>query len=539
MFNTLRNKMKPMTCIKQKDRFNLVKPQCKLICDLRSSSENLLTPLNISEMYIYEELIIILSEDGTIYLVDILASISNKYIYKTIKSFSHPNKLAKSISLNLANGSLLIVYLMRDSYLAELKCAKITLQNLKEYLEGSVEINGVEIEDIFKSENLSSPAFVEFDEFNNKIITRNSLSTYKVWNMKDFKLVFEMTDKRIDEIRTADGIFLTIRSQDTHDKLLLSVYEIGTGKLVINYEINLIPMVELEILEIFDKVLLLKQAGSNSLIVNLITFEYNIIKNDFLDEKSLFMFINKSNSFVTLNRNTLIFYSIKGEELRRIKNDNIDMIYPNHVHLTCDRNYLLVYWEERKEKSRCNMNNMMNNFNNTMNTNLKTPKSKNVTAKSSKILYTESNYALPEFEYTGEVKNNCDTILSKFVDSNDSEISEVKNSQNPDILSSEFFFSQSIIVKSHKDYDNNGSKHSKEIFKGEFELISLSEKLGETKLIINSDNINIPCKITEMIAFLKSEPKDELEKVSYSIFNTKTMRIYIMMQSGKIFECGI
>ena len=535
MFNTLRNKMKPITDIKHKDRFDLIKPQCKLICDIRGSCENLSTPLNISEMYIYEELLIILSEDGTIYLVDIIPFTSNKDNFKIIKSFSHPNKLAKSISLNLANGSLLIVYLMRDSNIAELKCAKIMLQNLKEYLEGSVGINCLEIEDIFKTENLSSPAFVEFDEFNNKIITRNSLSTYKVWNMKDFKLVFEMTDRRIDEIRTADGIFLTIRSQDTHEKLLLSIYEIGTGKLVINYEISLIPMVELEILEIFDKVLLLKQAGSNSLIVNLINFEYNIIKNEFFDEKSLFMFINKSNSFVTLNRNTLIFYSIKGEELRRINNDNIDMIYPNHVHLTFDRSYLLVYWEERKEKSRNNMNNMTYYLNNTVNTILKTPKSKNVTAKSSKILYTDSNFALPEFEYTGEVKNNCETILSKFVDSNDSEISEVKDSHNVDHMDSELFFSQSIKKKCY----NYGRKDNKEIFKGEFELISLTEKLGETKLIVNSDNINIPCKQTQMIALLNSEGKDELEKVSYSVFNTKTMRMYIMMQSGKLYECSI
>ena len=540
MFNSFRNANK-LHLKKPSDRFSYIKPQMKLICDIKTNcnTDSQMNTQSISEMYFFEDLLIILSEDGVIYIVDILCTHNQQsqpdiIPVRSIPFYSTHKKIAKSISLNLANGSLLIVYLLRDANFAELKCARISLLSLKQFMKGTIELLQINPEVIFQTENLSSPAFVEFDEFNAKIITRNSLATYKVWSMKDFKLVFEMTDKRIEEIRTADGIFLTIRSEETNERLLLSIYEIDSGRLVINYDINLVHLVELEILEIFDKVLLLKQAGSNALIINLINFEYHFIKNDNLDERTLFMYINKANIFVSLNKNSLIFYSIRGEELRSIKNENIDAIAPNFVHLTGDKNYLLVYWEKRKECAEILGNTQVNHYNN-----LRTPKSKNMTGKSSKVLLTEnSNFSRGDNILLASVVKNANTSMSKLINSSMSDISNVNDVS--DKWTSEMCFSRSA--------SKYVTKKRNEIFKGEFELINLKETFTESKLCIDSDNLNICAKdkfpernmnennIKDNFSF---DLENESEEVNYFIFNTKTMRMYIIMQSGKLYECAI
>jgi hypothetical protein len=523
MFNTLRHVYKNQ--IKEKDRFFYIKPSLNLICDMSRYLENFETPLIVNDMYLEDELLIILSEDGTIYLVNIMdvqmSKIKNNlnknnFYVRELKNFSTKTKFAKSISINQTNNSLLIVYLTKESNTtAELKCSMINLNQLKEYVKGTTQ--NIQSVDIFVTENLSSPAFVEFDEFNSKIITRNSLATYKVWNMKDLKLIFELTDKRIEEIRTADGIFMTIRSVEANDKLLLSIYDIENGKLVINYEVDLIVGVELEILEIFDRVLLLKQAGNPPLIVNLITFEYNIIKNDQLDEKSMFMFINKSNLFATLHQNYLIFYSMNGEEMRSIKNENIENISPNFVHLTQDKNYLLVYWEERHN------HNNMNTGGNKNYTYIKTPKSKNIASKNSKILLNQSG------------RENSLYI---------SDISEISRniSVSSDIKSSsEFYFSEFKSNTGNKNTYNIETPKKSEtklfpLFKGELELICLKETAQVTKLNINSDNIKY---ITQDYENENDEIMHEPQKVSYFTYNSKTMRIYVLMQSGRLYECAI
>lgn len=540
MFNTLRNANK-LHLKNPIDRFSYIKPQMKLLCELKSHCDtfNKSDTLSISEMFFFEDLLIILSDDGLIYIVDILSTNNQQdqpetIPVRSIPLYSTPRKIAKSISLNLANGSLLIVYLLRDANFAELKCARITLLSLKQFMKGTIELNQINPEVIFQTENLSSPAFVEFDEFNGKIITRNSLATYKVWSMKDFKLVFEMTDKRIEEIRTADGIFLTIRSLETNERLLLSIYEIDSGRLVINYDINLVQLVELEILEIFDRVLLLKQAGSNALIINLINFEYHFIKNDNLDERTLFMYINKANIFVTLNKNSVIFYSITGEEIRSIKNENIDVIAPNLVHLTGDKNYLLVYWEKRKVNAETFEITQVNPYNN-----LRTPRSKNMTGKSSKVLLTEnSSFSRGDNAALASVNKNVNTSMSKMINSSISEISNVNDVS--DKWSSDLCFSRSAakFVK----------KKRSDIFKGEFELIDLKETVTESKLCINSDNLKMRVKENfqekningnDIKGNFSFDLENYSEEVNYFTLNTKTMRMYTIMQSGKVYELAI
>jgi hypothetical protein len=69
---------------------------------------------------------------------------------------------------------------------------------------------------------------VKFDEINAKIIIHDWLAI-----IYEFEFVFWDDRLSIEEIRTADVIFLTIPSTETNERLLLSIYEIDSGRLVI------------------------------------------------------------------------------------------------------------------------------------------------------------------------------------------------------------------------------------------------------------------------------------------------------------------
>ena len=538
MFKILKDKN--FLSIKNKDRFDYVQPSFKMLFDLSSLFESQIFSentqmFNLCEMYLEGDLLIFLAEKGLIFIVDVIEvrKQTGRNRVKVINKFASDVRIAKSIGLNKANDSLLIVYLNREGNGPELKCNSISLDQLRSFVGMETKTNQEQIllegnlnfVDLFTSENLTSPAFVEFDEINFKIITRNSLGTYKIWRMSDMKVVLELTDKRIEEIRTAEGMLLTIRSTDLIENLLLTIYDIETGKLVINYVVKMFPDKVLEILEVFDKVLLLKQENYSPILLDLISMESSIINNPNLDEKSLFIYLSKMQVFLSLGDNTLTFYSNKGKEMTSITNAKVKELNPNHVHVTADKNFLLVYWEERKSEKKKVVSNF--NQNNVVN---KTPKPRVLESNRRSILSEElfsdvslqSSYRRRSINNLNNLNNfnnniNSEANLSKLKNSNVSRISGVS-----DINQNSPFLSNVQIL------DNNTEK---ELFTGEFELICLKEDLTKINLNITSDNSKV-IQNDEIVAI-------ENEKISYFTFNTQTMRIYTVTKSGKLFECSI
>jgi hypothetical protein len=66
--------------------------------------------------------------------------------------------------------------------------------------------------ELFASELLQSPGFVEFDEVNQKVLTFCAEARqYKVWSMAEpSKVLYHITDSRIDEIKISPGIMLLV-----------------------------------------------------------------------------------------------------------------------------------------------------------------------------------------------------------------------------------------------------------------------------------------------------------------------------------------
>ncbi|KMZ75707.1 hypothetical protein ZOSMA_110G00080 [Zostera marina] len=55
---------------------------------------------------------------------------------------------------------------------------------------------------LFQSESLKWPGFVKFDDVNGKVLTFSAQdSIYKVFDLKNYKLLYSISDKNVQEIK--------------------------------------------------------------------------------------------------------------------------------------------------------------------------------------------------------------------------------------------------------------------------------------------------------------------------------------------------
>lgn len=292
----------------------------------------------IKEMYFELDLIIFFTDTSHIYVFNTITS-----HLSIITLFSTSTCSAKSITINKSNNCLLIVYVSKANGIQELKCVEISIEKLKTNPTNNFIID--DFSKLFEREVFISPAFIEFDDVNKIILTKNSLGTFKIWSMENYKTVFEITDKRIEEVRLAEEVLLTIKSTNILEKILLSVYDIRNGKNLYNYEIDLIPNYSLIFLELFKHVLFMKQEYHVPLFINLITLENYFLREDF-DDDAFFIYINTKKIILAFSCNIIYFYDLKGRVINKVSKQNtLNSLSPNDIAISNNKKYFCVCWK--------------------------------------------------------------------------------------------------------------------------------------------------------------------------------------------------
>lgn len=304
------------------------------------------TTPNITELLLSREFIYLLFEDGQIKIVN-----RDNFKSYTITKYCSSTTKCKSIFYNKIQNSLYIVYVSKETRTPILKCIMVNEDEIKtlmkEYFKKEFDLSNLSNINnfgvpILENECLSSPGFIEFDDINQILLTRNSLLTFKVWRLEDLKLIFEINDRRINEIRTTENILMTIRAM-SEKRLELKVYEIKTGKYLLTYALNLIDEVnsDLEILELFETYILVKQRNKPAIILDLIFLKQYKLENCNFDSSSMFLFICKYRVISILCDNYLYFYNYEGKLLMKIKNN--DELNANFLNISPEKKFLFVY----------------------------------------------------------------------------------------------------------------------------------------------------------------------------------------------------
>ena len=231
-----------------------------------------------------------------------MTSIGNIFIYdiyskklKKISCFSTNDLKAKGVYINSYRNSLIITAFSRLNGINNIQCFEIFLSNIN---SNSV-FNINNFTQILKTEEfLDSECFVQFDEYNKVILSRNILRTNKIWNFQNYKKNFEFTNTNINEIRITGGSLLVCEKVgDNIRQYNLEILDITNGKILFKTEIAFKPNKKIVFFEYIKNYLFVKQMDNYPLYINLITNKVKIIKEE-IDSEDLFIYTGNTNKFI-------------------------------------------------------------------------------------------------------------------------------------------------------------------------------------------------------------------------------------------------
>ena len=318
-----------------------------------STSKEIKTSYVIEDTRCHDGLLIILTSIGTIYIYDIYS----KKI-KKIKCFTSDQLRAKGIHINTVRKSFIVTLFSSINDINNIQCHEISLEDLK----AKEKINIFDFVRIIKSEEfLDSECYVQFDEYNNVILTRNILRTNKIWNFENYSKNFEFTYSNLNEIRMTGGAVLVCEKTNQMRKYNIHIFDVNNGKKLYGCEIVFHPDKKIIFFELLRNYLFVKQQGNYPLYIDLITKQIKIIHEQ-IDNEAFFMYSGNTNKFILVSLDRYLIFDINGDLLKKIINNNLSVeIKQNDICSPINNYPFIICWHlakvsfsESESPLRCN-----------------------------------------------------------------------------------------------------------------------------------------------------------------------------------------
>ncbi|CAA6654555.1 unnamed protein product [Spirodela intermedia] len=249
-----------------------------------------------------------------------------------------PDELIRSLFYNKNNESLITVSVYASDNFSSLKCRTTRIEYIK---RGKPDAGYA----LFESESLKYPGFVEFDDVNAKVLTFSAQdSIYKVFDLKNYTLLYSISDKNIQEIKISPGIMLLIFKRATsHVPLKIISIEDGTVLKAFNHLLHRNKKVDF--IEQFNEKLLVKQEDENLQILDVRDFQLTeVSKSEFLTP-SAFIFLYENQLFLTFRNRTAAVWNFRGELVTSFE-DHL-LWHPdcntNNIYITSDQDLIISY----------------------------------------------------------------------------------------------------------------------------------------------------------------------------------------------------
>lgn len=270
----------------------------------------------IEDTRYYDGQLFSLTAIGTIFIYDIY---SKKL--KKIKSLATRKLKAKAIHINSLRSTLMITLFSTSSRenLTQMKNVEISFEKIKT-LETIKYKDFTEI--LNNEEFLDSECYVQFDEYNKVILTRNILRTNKIWEFSNYKKNFDFTFFNLNEVRLTGGVVLVSEKTDIYKKYNIHIFDINNGKKLYTSEISFLPDKKIIFFEIIRNFLFIKQEDNYPLYINLINSKIKVIKEK-IDNEALFMYSGNTNKFILVSLDRYLIFDINGDLLQKNIHNNL------------------------------------------------------------------------------------------------------------------------------------------------------------------------------------------------------------------------
>lgn len=169
---------------------------------------------------------------------------------------------------------------------------------------------------LFQSESLQWPGFVEFDDVNKKVLTFSaSSSLYKVWSLCDYRLLYQLCDKTIDEVKISPGIMLLIHARDKQ-RQSLRIINIDNGETLQQFTHVLPKNQKVVFIEQFNEKLLVKQKRAPMQLVDVAARHACVeLSESEFPTPGAFIFLYENSLFLTFSKREIGVWNFSGQRV--------------------------------------------------------------------------------------------------------------------------------------------------------------------------------------------------------------------------------
>ncbi|XP_057435455.1 uncharacterized protein LOC130728121 [Lotus japonicus] len=255
-----------------------------------------------------------------------------------------PDEVIRSLFYNKNNDSLITVSVYASESFSSLKCRSTRI----EYIRRAKPDAGFPL---FQSESLKWPGFVEFDDVNGKVLTYSAQdSIYKVFDLKNYTMLYSISDRNVQEIKISPGIMLLIFNR-TSGYIPLKIISIEDGTVLKTFNHLLHRNKKVDFIEQFNEKLLVKQENENLQILDVRNAELmEVSKTEFMTP-SAFIFLYENQLFLTFRNRTVAVWNFRGELVTSFE-DHL-LWHPdcntNNIYITSDQDLIISYCKADSE----------------------------------------------------------------------------------------------------------------------------------------------------------------------------------------------
>ncbi|GJN14746.1 hypothetical protein PR202_gb01603 [Eleusine coracana subsp. coracana] len=204
------------------------------------------------------------------------------------------DEVIRSLFYNKNNESLITVSVYGAENFSALRCRTTRI----EYIRRGQPDAGFPL---FETESLKWPGFVEFDDVNGKVLTYSAQdSTYKVFDLKNYTLLYSVSDKNVQEIK--------IR---TSSSVPLKILSIEDGTVLKSFSHLLHRNKKVDFIEQFNEKLLVKQEGENLQILDVRNFQLTEVSRTEFMTPSAFIFLYELQLFLTFRNRSVAVWNFR------------------------------------------------------------------------------------------------------------------------------------------------------------------------------------------------------------------------------------
>nr|XP_043616090.1 uncharacterized protein LOC122588007 [Erigeron canadensis] len=196
---------------------------------------------------------------------------------------------------------------------------------------------------LFESEYIDSSGFVEFDDVNAKVLIFSAQDRiYKVFNLKNYMMLYSISDENIEEIKLSTGIMLLVYNKvSVHVTYVpLKILSIEDGTVLRTFDYVLCQS-KVDFIELFHENILIKQENENLHIFDARNSELTEVNRTEFATPSAFLYLHDSQLFVTLGQKKVAVWNLYGDLVTSYESHYLFDI--NNMYITNAQDLIISY----------------------------------------------------------------------------------------------------------------------------------------------------------------------------------------------------